>query len=212
MVNVGDPVANGLISSLARPGGNITGLSSIQSELGVKHLDMLLSMVPQLSRVAMLVNTSNPLHATIVKNVQAAATKTSVKIVPVEAQTAPEIEKAFSMMAQQNAQAVIVTTDPFFNQQNRQIAELAAKNRLASIFANRGFVEIGGLMSYGSSSTDDARRAATYVDKILKGAKPAQLPIEQPTKYEMFINRKTAKVLGITIPQSLLVIADKVIE
>jgi putative ABC transport system substrate-binding protein len=212
VVNAQDPVGSGLIKSLAHPGGNITGLSSLAVDISPKHLEMLLGMVPKLTHVAVLVNFDNPSHPVTLKNVQAAAQKANVKVLPVEARTTPEIEKAFSAMAREKAGAVIVARDALFLQQARQIAELAAKHRLPTISGIREHIEAGGLMTYGPNSTDSFRRAATYVDKILKGAKPGDLPVEQPTKFDLFINRKTAKALGLTIPQSLLIIADKVIE
>ena len=212
MGSAGDPVGSGFVKSLARPGGNITGLSNMVVDLGPKHLEMLRSMVPKLSRVAVLVNPSNSSHATILKSVQAAAQKTNIKVLPAEARTPQEIESAFSTMTQGNVGAVLVAIDAFFIQQGRQIAELAAKHRLPSMSASREYVEAGGLMSYGQNLADNYRRAATYVDKILKGAKPGDLPVEQPTKFELIINGKTAKALGLTIPQSLLISADKVIE
>jgi putative ABC transport system substrate-binding protein len=159
-----------------------------------------------------LVNPTNSGHETILKTVQTAAQKSSIKILSVQARNPQEIESAFSTMIQDNAEAVIVANDLLFNQQRRQLAELAAKNRLPSVAATREYVEAGGLMSYGPSFAENYRRAATYVDKIFKGAKPGDLPVEQPTKFEMFINRKTAKALGLTIPQSLLISADKIIE
>ncbi len=212
MANASDPVGSGFVKSLARPGGNITGLSSISGEFGPKHLEMLLSMVPKLSRVAVMVNPDNSTHTKTQKSVQAAAQRVGIKIVPVEARTPQEIENAFAVMARENAGAVIVASDSFFIQQRRQIAELAAKYRLPSISARREYAEAGFLMGYGSNANDIYRRAATYVDKILKGAKPGDLPVEQPTTFELFINGKTAKALGLTIPQSLLISADRVIE
>lgn len=207
-----DPVATGLVNSLAKPGGNITGLSNLAGDLGAKHLELLLTMVPRLSRVAILINPTNPGHAMTLTIVEAAARKASVKIQPVKAQTPREIENAFAMMASERAGATIVALDPLFIQQGSQIAEQAAKHRLASIFANREFAEMGGLMSYGQNQVEIYRRAAGYVDKIFKGVKPSDLPVEQPTKLELFINGRTAKGLGLTIPQSLLLTADKVIE
>jgi putative ABC transport system substrate-binding protein len=207
-----DPVGAGLVKSLAHPGGNITGLSNINADLSPKLIEMLLGMVPKLSRVVVMVNPDNSSHTAIVKNVQAAAQRTGVTILSLDARAPQDIENAFSMMVQKKTGAVIVLRDSFFNQQMRQIAELAAKHRLPSISGIREYVEFGGLMSYGPSLTDSFRRAATYVDKIFKGAKPGDLPVEQPTKLELFINRKTAKALGLTIPQSLLIMADKVIE
>jgi putative ABC transport system substrate-binding protein len=209
---VADPVGSGLVKSLAHPGGNITGLSSIAGDLSPKLLELLRNMVPKLSRVAVLVNPSNPIHATTLKNVQIAAQGINVKVLSAEAQTSQEIEKAFSMMSREKAGALIVMRDEFLNQQARQISELAAKNRLPSIAGLREYVEAGGLLSYGSSISDVFRRAATYVDKIIKGAKPADIPVEQPTKFELIINGKTTKALGLKIPQSLLISADKVIE
>lgn len=207
-----DPVDAGFVKSLARPGGNITGISNLSGEVSPKHLEMLLTMAPKLSRVAVLVNPSNPGHVTMIKNVQAAAQKANVKFLPVEARTPQEIETAFSVMTKEKAGAVIVAIDAVFNQQRRQIAELAAKNRLPSIATFREYVEDGGLMSYGQSGADQFRHVAVLVDKILKGAKPGDLPVEQSTKLELVINRKTAKVLGIEIPSSILVQATKVIK
>jgi len=212
MGTAGDPVGTGFVKSLARPGGNITGLSDITSDLGSKLLDLLLSMVPKLSHVAVLTNPGNSSHATILMSIQAGARTAGTNILYLTARNPQEIENAFSIMAQKNARAVIVTADPLFNQQVRLTAELAAKHRLPSISGFRQYVEFGGLMSYGQDFADNFRRAAAYVDKILKGAKPADLPVEQPTKLELFINRKTAKMLGLTVPQSLLISADKVIE
>jgi putative ABC transport system substrate-binding protein len=212
MANSIDPVGSGFVASLARPGGNITGLSNLIGDLSAKHFEMLRSIAPKLSRVAILVNPTNSGHTTILKTVQTAAQKTNVKILPVEARNPQEIESALLAITRQNAEAVIVANDLFLNQQRHQIAALAAKNRLPSVSAVREFVEAGGLMSYGPNFVENYRRAATYVDKIIKGAKPGDLPVEQPTKFELVINRKTAKALGLTIPQSLLISADKVIE
>ena len=212
MANTLDPVGNSLVKTLARPGGNITGLSSLGGDIGGKHLEMLLSVAPKLSRVAVLLNPGNQSHPLVLKSIQSAALKTSTKILPLEARTAPEIENAFSAMTQGKAGAVIVARDGFYINQTRQITELALKNRLPSISERENYAEAGGLMSYGVNQAEQFRRAATYVDKIFKGAKPADLPVEQPTKFELVINRKTAKALGLTIPQALLVSADKVIE
>jgi putative ABC transport system substrate-binding protein len=212
MGNTGDPVGTGFVKSLAHPGGNITGVTNINAELSPKLLELLLSMAPKLSRVAILMNPAIPSHATVLENVQAAAQKTNVKILPVKARTPQAIENAFSIMTRENAEALIVVFEAFFVSQQRQIAELAAKHRLPSITATRAYVEAGGLMSYGPNNGDQYRRTAAYVDKIFKGAKPSDLPVQQPTKFELFINGKTAKALGLTIPQSLLTMADKVIE
>jgi putative ABC transport system substrate-binding protein len=212
MATAPDPVGSGFVKSLAHPGGNITGLSNISADISPKQLEMLLSIVPKLSRVAVLVNPTNSSHATVLKNVQGAAQRIAVTILSLDARTPQEIEKAFSAMAREKAGAVIVARDGLLIQQARQIAALAVKYRMPSIHGIREYVEAGGLMSYGPSLTDNFRRAATYVDKIFKGAKPGDLPVEQPTKLELIINGKTAKALGLTIPQSLLISADKVIE
>jgi putative ABC transport system substrate-binding protein len=212
MGSVGDPVGSGFVKSLAHPGGNITGLSNLHVDLSPKLLEMLLSIVPKLSRVTVLINPDNSTNATILKSVQAVAQKRNVKILPAVARTPQEIENAFPVMTRQNAGAVIVARDAIFNQQARQIAQLAAKHRLPSVAATREYTDAGGLMSYGQNLAESYQRAATYVDKIFKGAKPGDLPVEQPTKLELFINRKTAKALGLTIPQELLISADKVIE
>jgi putative ABC transport system substrate-binding protein len=211
MASASDPVGSGFVKTLARPGGNITGLSYVGPEMGPKHLEMVLRMAPSLSRVAILVNPGNSGNLLVLRNIQSAAQKTSVKILPVEARTAPEIEHAFSTMIHGKAGAVIVPRDGLFTIQERQTADLALKNRLPSISDSLTLLEVGGLMSYGVNRGEQFRRAATYVDKIFKGARPADLPVEQPTKFELVINRKTAQALGLSIPQSLLIMADKVI-
>ena len=211
MGSANDPVRSGLVQSLARPGGNTTGLANIASDFAPKLLELLISMVPKVSRVAVLTNPDNNSYSSS-KSIQAAARGTKVTILPIEARTPQDIEKAFATMTQQNAGAVIVSSDGFFIQQQRQIAELALKHRLPSISSRKTFVESGILMSYGPNTVDFYQRAATYVDKIFKGAKPADLPIEQPTTLELVINRRTAMTLGLAIPQELLLRADKVIE
>lgn len=208
----GDPVAAGFVKSLARPGGNVTGLSNLAGDMGAKHLEMLLAIAPGLSRVAVLVNPANPAHAQIVKTIQAAAQKAGIKTITLNAQTPAEIDSALAAAAREQAGAVIVGLDPLFIQQVHQIASAASSYRLPSIFPNREYAEAGGLMSYGQNQAEIYRRAAEYVEKIFKGAKPAELPVEQPTKLELLINRKTAKALGLAIPQSLLISADKIIE
>jgi putative ABC transport system substrate-binding protein len=208
----GDPVSEGFVKSLSRPGGNITGLSSITAETSPKQLEMLVNMVPKLSLVAVLVNPTNVSQAMVLSSVQAAAQTMRVKILPVQARTAPEIEQAFSVMVGKKVGAFIAAAgDALVRENARQVADLGIKHRLPSVAAFRGYPEVGGLMSYGPSLSD-IRRVAAYVDKIFKGAKPADLPVEQPTKFELLINGKTAKTLGLKIPQSLLVMADKVIE
>jgi len=212
MTSTVDPVGSGFAASLGRPGGNITGLSIMTLDLSPKILELLKVMVPALSRAIVFVNPSNPTHSTTLKRIQDAARQLGVKILPVEVRTAEEIERGFASLRRERADAVIVPADGFFTGQWRQFAELAARHRLPSINPMREFVDAGGLMSYGQNITDSYRRAAAFVDKILKGANPGELPIEQPSKIHLAINRNTAKALGITIPQELLLRADEVIE
>ncbi len=212
MVRVGDPVGSGLVASLSRPGRNITGLSNINAEIASKYLELLRAAVPKLSRVTVLVNPANPIHSDVLKRVQATEKTNSVTISPVEASTASQIEAAFGAMTRERAGALIVLADPFFSSQARRIAGLAAQQRLPTMFWTGALVEYGGLMSYGQNNAEHYYRAATYVDKILKGAKPGDLPVEQATKIEFVINLKTAKAIGLTIPQQLLLQADEVIE
>jgi putative ABC transport system substrate-binding protein len=212
MGGASDPVGSGLIQSLALPGGNITGVSNLSTDLSPKLVEMLLSVAPKLSRVAILVNPTNQSHAQVAASLQAAAQSVNLEIGAVEAATAPQIEGAFAKMSEQNAGAVIVVADAFFIQEGQQIAELARKHRMPSVFPFREQVDAGGLMSYGQHLADNFRRAATYVDKIFKGAKPADLPVEESTKPELVINLRTAEALGVTIPTELLVLATEVIE
>jgi putative ABC transport system substrate-binding protein len=212
MATTGDPLGSGFVKSLARPEGNITGLSNMAVDTGAKLVELLLSAVPKVSRVAVLVTPTGTTYRAILESVQAGAKKAGVKTLVAETSIPQEIENAFSMMAREKADAVIVGNSAFFTQQRRQIAELALKHRIPSMFGTRANVEAGGLISYGPNITDNYRRAATYVDKIIKGAKPADLPVEQPVTLELVVNLKTAKALGLTIPQSLLVRADDVIQ
>jgi putative ABC transport system substrate-binding protein len=211
MVSVGDPVGARFVASLSRPGGNITGLSSLRVATSSKYLELLRVAIPKLSHVAVLVNPSNPTHPNYWKNIQAAAKTIEVNLSPIQAGTASQIEAAFGPIQRERAGALIVLPDPVFLTQAPRITQLAMKNRLPTMFSTRETAEAGGLMSYGQNP-EHVRRAATYVDKILKGAKPADLPVEQPTKFELVINRKTAKAIGLTIPQELLLRADRVIE
>ena len=211
-VVITDAVGSGVVANLARPGGNATGLSLMAVDLSPKHLELLKTMIPRLSSVAVLVNFGNAGHPAILKSVQAAAQQVGIEVLPVNARAPEEIERGFATMTRERAEAVIVAGDAFFVGQRRQIAGLALKNRMPSMFLDRGDVQAGGLMSYGQNLTDFYRRGATYVDKILKGAKPGELPIEQPTKIHLAINRKTAKAFGLKIPQELLLRADEVIE
>src|SRR5450631_3941649 len=212
MATTGDPVGSGFVKSLARPGGNITGLSNMGGDLGPKLLDLLRSVVPKLSRVAVLVTPTSTTYRAISESVQASAQKAGVKTLMAEASTPEEIENAFLTMARDNAEAVLVGAAPFFTLQKQQIAELALKYRLPSVFGNRAIVEAGGLMSYAQHFVENYARSAAYVDKILKGAKPGDLPVEQPTQFELVVNLKTAKALGLTIPPPILLRADAVIE
>jgi putative ABC transport system substrate-binding protein len=207
-----DPVSDGFAASLARPGGNITGLSLSAADLGPKLLELLKAAAPRLSRVALLVQPGNPSHPPRLERIMSAAQKVDTQVVLAEASTVPEIEREFAMMTKRHVNAAIVLADGFFLQESRSIAAQALKHRLPSISQLREYVEAGGLMSYGPNSVDNVRRAATYVDKILKGAKAGDLPFEQPTRYSLVINHKTAKALGVAIPQALLNQAGEVIE
>ena len=212
MLRVGDPVSSGFVASLSRPGRNITGLSNILGEVASKYVELLRAAVPKLSRVTVLLNPTNPIHLDYFKRVQATEQTNTVTISPIQASTASQIEAAFGAMKQKRAEALIVLGDPFFSSQAPRIAELAAQHRLPTMFWTRGPVESGGLMSYGQHNEEHYYRAATYIDTILKGAKPGDLPVEQATKFELVINLKTAKAIGLTIPQQLLLQADNVIE
>ena len=212
MVRTSDPVGSGLVASLSRPGRNITGLSNINVDVSSKYLELLRAAVPKLSRVTVLVNPGMSTHPNYLKRIQATEKTTGVKISPAQASTASQIEAAFGAMTRERAGALIVLPDPFFYAQARRIAELAAQHRLPTMFGTRDPVESGALMSYGQNAAEHYYRAATYVDKILKGAKPGDLPVEQPTRIELVINLKTAKAIGLTIPPELLLRADKVIE
>ena len=211
-VVVSDPVGARLIASLARPGGNVTGMSSASTDITAKQLELLKEVVPRLSRVAVLSNPSTPMQAIFLKELEVAARTLHVRLQPIDVRTPKDIESALAAMTKERAEALIPVDDPFMYQQRRRIADLAVQHRLPTISSQRLYPEAGALMSYGASFTDLYRRAATYVDKILKGAKPADLPVEQPTKFELVINLKTAKALGLTIPQSLLLRADEVIQ
>jgi putative tryptophan/tyrosine transport system substrate-binding protein len=208
----GDTVAEGLVASLARPGGNITGLASIASEVVGKQLELLKEIVPKVSRVAVLQNPGHSGHPFMLRQAEGAARALGVQLHILQARTPPEIEAAFAAMRSQRAGGVLVLRDSLFLAQRTQIAGLAAKSRLPEVSGGREEAEAGGLMAYGASILHMYRRAATYVDKILKGAQPADLPVEQPSKFELVINLKTAKALGLTIPQSPLQRADEVIQ
>jgi putative tryptophan/tyrosine transport system substrate-binding protein len=207
-----DPVGSGLVPSLAQPAGNLTGTSTMASDIIGKQLEVLTEAIPGVSRVALLWNPDNPGGAPQLREAAAAARTLGVRLQTLEARNSREIDTAFTAMTRERAAALVVLTDAIFTNQVKQIAERAAKRRLPSIYGQREYVEAGGLMVYSSNPFDLERRAATFVDKILKGAKPAGLPIEQPSKFDLVINLKTAKTLGLTIPSSLLLRADQVIE
>ena len=212
ILDPGDPVATGLVTSLARPGGNVTGVSSITPELAAKRLEMLKEAAPKTSRVAVLFNAVIPPAEIAMTELKAAAQVLGLRIQSVAVQGPKGFEEAFGTITQDRADGLIVFPDPLTFTNQELIASFAAKSRISSLFGAKAFVEIGGLMSYGPSYPGMFRRGAYYVDRILKGANPADLPIEQPTKIELVINLKTATELGLTIPQSLLQRADQVIE
>jgi ABC-type uncharacterized transport system substrate-binding protein len=207
-----DPVGGGFVASLARPGGNITGLASSTEDVIPKQVELLATAVPNLSTLGLLSNPGNPNSAPILKSARATAQKSGFAFVSVEARNPEELENAFATLTSKRVGAVVVTSDGFFNSRRQRIVELALSGRLPTMFAQREYVQSGGLMSYGESLAEFFRRAATYVDKIFKGAKPADLPIEQPTLFKLVINRKTAEALGIALPQQLHMFADEVID
>jgi putative tryptophan/tyrosine transport system substrate-binding protein len=214
-VGAADPVMSGLVTNLARPGGNVTGLSNLASELVGKWLEQLKQAVPGVSRVAVLWHpgaVGDRTEKDILKEAEVAARALGVRLQLVETRGPEDFDRAFPDMIRARAEALTVVPSAMFFGERRRLVDLAAKNRLPAVYQGREFVDVGGLMSYGANLADLNRRAATYVDRILKGAKPADLPIEQPTKFELVINLKTAKALGLTIPPSLLQRADQVIE
>jgi ABC-type uncharacterized transport system substrate-binding protein len=214
-ISSGDPVADGLVASLARPGGNVTGLSSLTPERVSKCLELLKQAVPRVSRVAVLWQpgaVGDRTEKAMLKEADVAARALGMRLQLVETRTPVDIDRAFSDMTKQRAGALAVWTTAMFARERERLVAFAAKNRLPAVYTLREFVDAGGLMAYGHDQADLNRRAATYVDKILKGTKPADLPVEQPTKFELIINLKTAKALGLTIPQTLLLRADHVIE
>jgi putative ABC transport system substrate-binding protein len=212
MTNHADPVGTAIVASLARPGGNITGLSDFNAAVVAKRLELLKEAVPSASRVAVLSNPANPTNPLQLKLTQDAARALGVTLLSLEARTADEIERAFSVIRRERPGALLIIGDPALGVYRRQIVDLSLKGQLPTMFSSRIAANDGALMSYGTSFEDLHRRAASYVDKILKGAKPSDLPIEQPTKLEMVVNMKTARALGLTIPPSLLLRADQVIE
>ena len=207
-----DPVANGFVASLARPRGNITGLSTLAPELSGKRLELLKEIIPKLSRVAIVGDSKNPGNALELKEVRGAAEAFKMTLHSLDVVDPKDIEPAFRAASKEGAGAVLVLGSPVLNAQRKQVGEFAVKYRLPAIYYTAEFVETGGLMSYGVSRNDLVRRAATYVDKILKGAKPTDLPVEQPKKFEFVINLKAAKQIGLTIPPNVLARVDKVIK
>jgi putative tryptophan/tyrosine transport system substrate-binding protein len=210
----GDLVGSGLVASLARPGENITGLTDISPELTGKQVELLKEVVPGISRVAFLyaAGTDSQITAHHVQEAQAAAHTLAIQLQPVEVREAQALPSAFAAMTNQGAEALVTVLSFFTLHHRRQLVELAAQSHLPTMYQGREFIEVGGLLSYGTDRIDQWRRAATYTDKILKGAKPANLPVEQPIKFELVINLKTAKALGMTIPPTLLFRADEVIQ
>jgi putative ABC transport system substrate-binding protein len=209
---VGDPVAQGIVASLARPGGNITGLTSLSPEVGGKRLELLKEVVPTASRVVVLWNPTNSSNSLQVKEIRTAAQTFTLRVQSLEVSKPDDIERAFTTIPREGTDALLVFADPFLTSQRSRIFDLATKNRLPAMYGQSDPVEVGGLMSYAPSFREFGRRAAYYVDKILKGTKPADLPVEQPTKFEFVINLKAAKQIGLTIPPNVLARADKVIK
>jgi putative tryptophan/tyrosine transport system substrate-binding protein len=207
-----DPVKLGLVASLARPGGNLTGINLFSGELSAKRLELLRAMVPGAARVAVLVNPTNPALETTVRDVEAAARAMGLQIQVFNASTSGEINAAFASFARERPDAVFVQLDVFLNSRRAQLVNLASRHALPAIYANRDVVEMGGLLSYGTDIADSFRQVGVYTGRILKGAKPAELPVLQSSKYELVINHQTARMLDLTVPPSLLAIADEVIE
>jgi len=212
MAIIGDPVAAGLVDSLARPGGNATGFSIVAPDLSGKRLELLREIVPNVSPVAVMLNTRNPQSQFELKETQTAARALGLRLHPIQVSPDDTLEQAFAAMSNASARTLIILTDPIFFSQRKSIVDLAARHRLPAMYFFQEFAKEGGLVSYGPSDLDLYRRSATYVDRILKGAKAGELPVEQPTKFELVINLKTAKAIGLDIPPMLLARADEVIE
>jgi len=207
-----DPVGLGHVASLARPGGNITGLSMLLTELAAKELEIMKQALPHMTRVGVLLTVTAPSHRPASHAVEAAAQQLGLQVLTVPVRTPEDLDGAFAMMARERVNGFLAVASPLTRSQRARLAELSLKHRLAGMFGTRENVEAGGLMSYAPDLVDLTRRAATYIDKILKGVKPADLPVEQASKYELVINLKTAKALGITIPPVVILRADRVIE
>jgi ABC-type uncharacterized transport system substrate-binding protein len=212
MAIIGDPVAAGLVDSLAKPGGNATGFSIIAPELGTKRLELLKEIVPDLRSVAVMLNPNNPQSRIELHEMQAAAQTLGLQLHPIQITSEAALDEAFAALTKDVAQGVIVLTDPILFSQRKRIVGLANGSRLPAMYFFQAFVKEGGLVSYGPSDADLFRRSAAYVDRILKGTRPTDLPVEQPTKFDLAINLKTAKTLGLTLPPMLLALANEVIE
>ena len=212
MIAVGDPVGTGIVPSLARPGGNITGLSSIAPDLEGKRLELLREIDPKLSHVAVFWNPANAFHIASMRQARAAAKTLQIKLLPLAVSKTEDLEGAFSTILKERPEALLILADRVFLHDREPMMDFATKNRLPSVNAYHELVEAGGLMSYGPSYEDMHRRAAIYVDKILKGARPGGLPVEQPSKFNLIVNVKAAKAIGVTIPETFLLRADQVIE
>jgi len=212
MLSAGDPLGSGLVASLARPGGNVTGMSLMTPDLGGKRLELLKEVLPRLARAAIIWNAANPYSALVFGETQGAAKKLTVELQSLEVRGPDDFDGAFEAAKRQHPEALITVEDPLTFTYAKRIAEFAVAHQLPALHGLREFVTADGLMSYGASLADLARRAAGYIDKILRGAKPADLPVQQPTKFELVINLKTARALGLEIPPTLLARADEVIE
>jgi putative ABC transport system substrate-binding protein len=212
MITAGDPLGSGLVASLARPGGNVTGMSLMAPDLGGKRLELLREVVPGLARVAVLWNAGNPYSALVFKETQAAGRTLGIAVQSLEVRAPSDFDGAFEAARRERPDALITVEDPFTLNYAQRVVDFTAAQRLPSLYGVREFAAAGGLMSYGASLVDLSRRAAGYVDKILRGAKPADLPVQQPSKFDLVINLKTAKALGLNIPPTLLALADQVIE
>ena len=212
MTTAGDPLGSGLVASLARPGGNVTGMSLMVPDLGAKRLELLKELLPRLSRVAVLWNAANPYSALVYKETQAGGRTLGIDVQSLDVRGPDDFDGAFEAARRLRPDALITVEDPLTASYRKHIADFAAGQQLPSLHGIREFVAAGGLISYGANLADLSRRAAYYVDKIFKGAKPADLPVQQPTKFEMVINAQTARMLGLTVPPTLLARADEVIE
>jgi putative ABC transport system substrate-binding protein len=212
IANTGDAVRSGFVASLARPGGNVTGLTSVGAELNGKKLELLREVIPKLSRIAFIWSPTSPIAGGNLKETEIVARSLRIEIQPIEVKERDDIEKAFQAATKKRAEAIIIDSGGFFAFNQNRLLEQAAKSRLPAIYSNARYVEAGGLMTYSHDRNVQYQRAAEYVDKILKGAKPADLPVERPKKFELIINLKTAKQIGLTIPQKVLARADRVIR